>query len=98
MLLDLLPPAAASSPLADGRAALAPVALDLAATLGTCDLTVAELRTLAPGDVLLFDHALSAPLPLLVGHSQSACGTCSVMRDAERLSLQIIEPPHGSAP
>lgn len=97
LLLDLLPPPPAPYPLAEGSAALAPVGLDLAATLGICDLTVAELRTLAPGDVLLFDHALSAPLPLLIDGSRSARGACSVTRDAERLNLLITEPPHGNA-
>lgn len=91
-LLRLLPKAAPAQPLATAVDALAPLKIELSATLGRCAITVAELRTLAPGDVLLFDRPLDAHLPLMVNGTRATRGSCSVARESDGLRLQIIEP------
>lgn len=91
-LLRLLPPASFKGDLVSPGIALAPLEVELAARLGTCGITVLELRSLSPGDVLVLDRDLSAPSPLAVNGAQTPSGTCTVSRESDTLVLEIAEP------
>lgn len=72
--------------------ALATQPLGVTAALGRCQLTLADLAGLSEGDVLIFDRATSASLPLAIDGGASG-GLCSVERHGEHLQLKIITPP-----
>jgi hypothetical protein len=66
-----------------------PVALS--AFLGGCELTLSEVASLAPGDVLVLDQAVGDPLELSV-HPADRSGRCVVEHDGEALCLKIVRP------
>lgn len=88
-------PVPAAAPLASARDALAPCSLALSAMLGRCDITLADVEALAPGDVVVLDAALGAPLPLAIEHRAVPRGTCTISQQGERLFLQINQSPLG---
>ncbi|MCW4463802.1 FliM/FliN family flagellar motor switch protein [Sphingomonas sp. BT-65] len=92
LLLRLLPPPTPGPELISPGLALAPLEIELATKLGACGVTVLELKSLSPGDVLVLDRELSAPSPLAVNGEPTPRGTCTVSRDADMLVLEIIEP------
>lgn len=65
---------------------------EVAARLGRCSLTLADLAGLAIGDVLVLDGRADHPVPLAVNGKTAARGSCHVQRDGEQLHLQIVEP------
>ncbi|WP_425999049.1 FliM/FliN family flagellar motor C-terminal domain-containing protein [Caulobacter sp. DWR1-3-2b1] len=65
----LAPPRPRAPPLGR-RAALAAAAVRLDVILGSADLTIGELRTLAPGDVLVLDRGLHDPVALVIPGSE----------------------------
>lgn len=95
LALALMPAPSASMPLDSAATAIASVEVELGASIGRCALTVAELRSLSPGDVLLFDRPLDAALPLAIDGAPTARGTGAVAREADRLLLHIVEPLYG---
>lgn len=92
LLRRVLPPAARGSALVSPGIALAPLEVALSARLGTCEVTLSELRSLSAGDVLVLDRDLSARLPLAVEGALIPAGRCTVSRDADNLLLEISEP------
>jgi flagellar motor switch/type III secretory pathway protein FliN len=84
-----LPPK--TGPLGDAGAALAPLAARLSAVLGSCGLTVSELSTLAPGDVLVLDSALDARLPIAIDGVAVPRGSCTVTDRDGAVALKIAE-------
>lgn len=80
-------------PLADGAAALAGLPVSLAALLGRCHLTLAELAELVPGDVLVLDRMTGEDLPLSVAGATLAQGRCTVVEAGERPALKIAQTP-----
>jgi flagellar motor switch/type III secretory pathway protein FliN len=98
LLLRLLPPPAPKPALISPGLALAPLEINLATKLGTCGVTVLELKSLSPGDVLVLDRDLSAPSPLTVNGVPASGGTCTVSREADALVLEIAEPIIGRKP
>lgn len=49
--------------------AVSPIRLNVEARLGKAELPLADLRGLAPGDVLILDHALSEPVDIILAGS-----------------------------
>jgi flagellar motor switch/type III secretory pathway protein FliN len=82
-----LPAAPAPAPLGKPAAALAALPVSLSALLGRSAITVAELAGLATGDVLVLDRALDARLPLAIGGTPAARGTCTVSEDGAALNI-----------
>lgn len=95
LLLESLPPPPAGGPLDSSVAALASLKVELGASLGRCAISIAELRSLSPGDVLLFDQPLDAALPLAIDGAPTTHGKGVVARPADQLLLQIVEPLYG---
>lgn len=75
-------------------AALAGQKVSLAAFLGRCDLTIADLSGLAEGDVVVLDRKLDSSLDLALDGKVKA-GRCSIEQDGEQLQLKIVEPLNG---
>ncbi|PJI88456.1 hypothetical protein DAH55_13970 [Sphingomonas koreensis] len=92
LLLRLMPPAERRPPVVAPDVALAPLEVALTASLGTCGVTLAELRSLSTGDVLVLDRDLSATSPLAIDGSRASSGSCAIAREADRLLLEIAEP------
>lgn len=92
LLLRLLPPVEHRPQVVAPDIALAPLEVALTASLGTCGVTLAELRSLSAGDVLVLDRDLSAASPLAIGGSRAPSGSCTIAREADRLLLEIAEP------
>lgn len=90
-----LPPPPSHGPLGNGQAALAALPVTLSAALGRCTLTLADLRGLEPGDVLVLDTASDAPLPIAIDGSPARRGSCAVAGDDTALSLRILQPISG---
>lgn len=87
-------------PAPDGRLgapaqALAGLRIDLSAALGKCDLNVAQLSRLAPGDVLRLDRALDQEVPLAVGFKPLGRGACTVVQNDGALALELTQSPVG---
>lgn len=61
------------------------------AFVGTVELPLSEVAGLDPGDVLVLDSNIDAPLPLAVD-AGSRSGRCRVDDDGERLRLQLSQP------
>jgi hypothetical protein len=71
-------PAAATTPLVGRLAALGPAAVGLEAWLGQADLTLAELRHLAPGDVLVLDRPRDSAAEISLPGSASVFATAAL--------------------
>lgn len=70
---------------------LASQPIALSALLGRCDLTVAELKGLSEGDVIVLDRELDAPLEIVVD-GQVKHGQCTVEQEGDQLRLKITKP------
>ncbi|MEI9851956.1 MAG: FliM/FliN family flagellar motor switch protein [Sphingomonas sp.] len=86
-----LPQPPAPMPLGPPADALADLPARLSAVLGSCALTVAELATLGPGDVLVLDADLDAALPLAVDGRPAPRGACTVAAGGDAVALEISE-------
>lgn len=87
----LIPPLP-GSPLQPIASGLAAQSIMVAAVLGRCQLTLADMAGLSAGDVLVFDRATDASLPLAIdGRTQG--GRCSVEQSNDGLQLKLLEPP-----
>lgn len=96
LLLKLLPPAPARPSLSLFGGALAPLEVQLAASLGTCGITLAELRSLSAGDVLVLERDLAGASPLAINGILVRGGACTVSREADSLLLEISESITGT--
>ena len=72
------------------KAALAPQPVTMAASLGRCALTLADLAGLAEGDVLLFDRKIGAPLPIALDGG-NRLGKCTVEQAGDNIQLRLLE-------
>lgn len=95
LVKSLLPAPPEPPPLASAPVALAASQIRLSALLGGCQVTLAEIEALAPGDVLVLDRDVGETLPLAIEHLPIRRGTCAVARQGDRLSLQITQPLEG---
>ena len=91
----------AAAPAADKRPPLQPLrqglsrqTVGLSARLGCCDLSVAELAALQPGDVLVLDRLLDDPLDLAVA-GEPTRASCTVEQEGGSLHLKILKPLGG---
>lgn len=84
-------PVVARPIMGEGEAALAALPVTLSVAVGGCSVTVAELSSLAQGDVLVLDRALDAPLPLAVGGVTARRGACTLSQRGDRIALKITE-------
>ena len=91
-LLRLLPPVGRKPKVVSPDVALAPLEVALSASLGTCGVTLAELKSLSAGDVLVLDRDLSATSPLAINGNEALLGSCTIAREADSLLLEIAEP------
>lgn len=91
----LLPAPPRKSPLEPAAAAMARVRLKLSALAGGCDITVSELRDLAPGDVLILDRAVNESMPIAINGHPVKRGQCT-LEDRAPLSLKITQPLSGN--
>jgi flagellar motor switch/type III secretory pathway protein FliN len=91
LIRSCLPAAPQLPPLATAQAALAGTELCLSAMLGGCELTLAEIEALAPGDVLVLDHEVGQALPLAIEYRVAGRGTCTVAGTGENLGLQLTQ-------
>lgn len=71
--------------------ALASLPVTLSVAVGRCGLTVAELSSLAEGDVLVLDRALDAAMPLAVEGVIARRGACTLTEAGDRVALNITE-------
>lgn len=86
-------PRAPTTPLASRLAAAAPTTLRLEATLGAVTLSLAEVRDLAVGDILVLDRTVSEPADLSLSRSEApvARGTLTETEGHVALILQPVE-------
>ncbi|KRC78110.1 flagellar motor switch protein FliM [Sphingomonas sp. Root241] len=91
LIRSCLPTAPELPPLATAQAALAGAELRLSAMLGGCELTLAEVEALAPGDVLVLDHLVDRTMPLAIEYRIAGRGTCTVAGTGEHLGLQLTQ-------
>lgn len=91
LIRSCLPAAPELPPLATAQAALAGAELRLSAMLGGCELTLAEIEALAPGDVLVLDHLVDQVMPLAIEYRVAGRGTCTVAGTGEHLGLQLTQ-------
>ncbi len=82
-------PAPAPQPLGTPADALANLPVRLAALVGGCELTVAELGELAPGDVVVLDRGLDETLPLAIDGARARFGACAIVAAADGPALEI---------
>lgn len=85
-----LPPAPVK--VGSGVGALGAISVRLAASVGDCRLTIAELDALTPGDVLVLDRPLSADFALAINGTRSASGSCTLASNGEAQAIRIVEP------
>ncbi|WP_447726055.1 FliM/FliN family flagellar motor C-terminal domain-containing protein [Sphingomonas koreensis] len=97
LLHRLLPPPPPRRCLSSLSRALAPLEVELAANLGTCSISLSELRALSTGDVLVLERDLTAASPLAINGVSASAGSCTVSRKADTLLLEISEPIIGTA-
>ncbi|HDR9204597.1 TPA: FliM/FliN family flagellar motor switch protein [Burkholderia vietnamiensis] len=71
------------------RTALGPCPIALSVRLGRCELSAAQLTTLAPGDVIVLDRAIDAPATLVVDESSSTVAFGTPGRTGTSLSLKL---------
>ena len=86
-----LPPAPAPRKFGASAAALGSLPATLSVVLGRCGLTVAELSSLAEGDVLVLDRARDAVMPLAIEGVPTRRGTCTLFESDDRIALKITE-------
>ena len=91
LIRSCLPTAPELPALATAQAALAGAELHLSAMLGGCELTLAEVEALAPGDVLVLDHLVDQEIPLAIEYCVVGRGTCAVAGTGEHLGLQLTQ-------
>ncbi len=84
--LPSLPPSAPLTPLSQAVAGR-PIALS--ARLGRCTLQLAEMRDMVVGNVLLFDTAVDAALPVVIDGAATGIATASVVREPAQWTLQL---------
>ncbi|WP_322966400.1 FliM/FliN family flagellar motor switch protein [Sphingomonas fuzhouensis] len=89
LVLRVLPPAPAL-PLGSGAAALAAIEVAVSAAVGRAELSVADLRALEIGDVIILDRPLAAPVPLAVDGHPLSRGTARVAA-ADPPFLDIVQ-------
>jgi len=84
---SLLPPARRAA-VGSVRSALANQPVSVSVALGRCKMNLAELESLAPGDVLVADRSTEAPLELLLNDAKS--GLFAHIRTAEQQASLVI--------
>lgn len=85
-------PTIAPPSLGSGRQALALTPAIVSAVVGRSAITVAELKALATGDVVILDRPLDHPLPFTINGVPVARGACSIVETAGSISLTITDP------
>ncbi|QXT34456.1 FliM/FliN family flagellar motor switch protein [Sphingomonas sanguinis] len=89
LVLRVLPPAPAG-PLGSGMTALAATPVTVSAAVGRAELSVADLRALEIGDVIVLDRPLAEPVPLAVDGHALPRGTARIVA-AEPPFLDIVQ-------
>lgn len=87
-----LPPAAAGDPVQPLAAGLALQFVTVAASLGRCSVTVADMAGLSVGDVLVLDRPADAPLALTIDGRTIVPAACRIGQVDDRLQLKLLEP------
>lgn len=72
-------------------AALAPQPVTIAARVGGCTLTLADLAALEPGDVVLLDRPVGDAVDLTVAEHAPPLARCTVQSGPDRLALKLLE-------
>ncbi len=88
----LVAPRKARLPLHDPAVALADLQVELGAQLGQVELSVPEVRQLAPGDVVILDRAVEDPMEVVIERSVSTGLRCRLQTNADALQLTLINP------
>ncbi|WP_162233336.1 FliM/FliN family flagellar motor C-terminal domain-containing protein [Sphingomonas sp. Leaf33] len=83
-------PSTPAIPLGLGGAALAAVEVEVSAAVGHADISVAELRGLEIGDVVVLGRPLAEPVPIAVDGHPLVRGTARIIA-AEPPFLEIVE-------
>lgn len=95
LIKSRLPAPPAHAALASPEAALAGTELGLSAMLGTCDVTLAEIEALAPGDVLVLDRHIDQALPLAIEYLPVRRSACTIAQTDDRLAFQLTQALSG---
>lgn len=95
LIKSRLPAPPALAALASPEAALAGTKLGLSAMLGACEVTLAEVEALAPGDVLVLDRHIDQALPLAIEYLPASRGACTVAQSGDRLTFQLTQALSG---
>lgn len=72
--------------------ALSDIAVELGALVGSAELTVPEIGNLGPGDVIVLDKCVDAPIELEIDRTIKTNLMCLLQPDADRLQLALINP------
>ncbi|MDQ4087969.1 MAG: FliM/FliN family flagellar motor C-terminal domain-containing protein [Pseudomonadota bacterium] len=83
-----VPDTIALRPVAEG---LALQAVQLSAAVGACELPLAEIADLAPGDVLVLDSESGSPFELAVD-GECRSGRCTLAEHAGGIALKLTQP------
>lgn len=85
-----IPPSSRSrSRLKSPAAALAPTQVVLEATLGSAEVALADLRDLAPGDVLVLNRALDAPADIRLKDAQTVIARARMIEVDGQMALSL---------
>lgn len=91
LIKSCLPAPPSHTALASPEAALAGTKLGLSAMLGACEVTLAEIEALAPGDVLVLDRHIDQTLPLAIEYLPAQRGACAIAQEGDRLTFQLTQ-------
>ncbi|MFD1034616.1 FliM/FliN family flagellar motor C-terminal domain-containing protein [Sphingomonas hankookensis] len=95
--LARLPAPPAGTPLTRLGQAVAARPVRVSVRLGRCTLQLAEMRGMEVGNVLLFDAAIDAALPVVIDDAATGIAAARVVREPERWTLQIDTSRLGKA-
>lgn len=79
------------SPLADAAAALAATSVSVTAGLGSCRLALADMRSMAIGDILVLDAAIDDPVPIAINGRILSRGRCSIATVETGAMIEIVQ-------
>lgn len=74
------------------KKALGPIAISLDATLGSANLSLADLRQLAPGDVVVLDTPLEGDGEIALSHGQNRIASGRLSEVDGVLALTVVAP------
>ncbi len=88
------PPRRSAAPLADPRKAIGSTLVRVDATLGRAHLKLAELRALAPGDIVVLDSGVDGGIELTLSDADTSVAHAKLSEHQGRLALTLQPHPN----